>query len=335
MSVARGLLSIASIAVLAGCSWAYSTPDPDIARLERAAARAPKGPTPAAYMSLAEMYPDNPQARALVKAASRGDAKEIDRLIDAGADPNAMGAYDLSVPAWVMYYHPNKAGFRRLLERGADPNKIWYRKNQGQSSLLHFTVERSDDDEIGTDYLKMCLEIGKGNPNLEPPDHKERPIALALERFSPQAFYMLYYHGAEIDYKMRYPHQSDSLADAAAFNHNYNILLFLLRNGVHYDSAIKPELTIHDSIQMAIDYAPVTGKDNPQYMWFWRSVKFLEQHGMTFDYGIYEPPAVLDTTPPESIARPEVGGGRVVPLAAAAGVSGGADRMALNAGEAS
>ena len=77
-------------------------------------------------------------------------------------------------------------------------------------------------------------------------------VVLGLVILVCTAPYLLW-HGAEMDYKMRYPHQSDSLADHAAGNHNYNILLFMLRNGVHYDSAIKPELTIHDSMMDALE----------------------------------------------------------------------------------
>jgi len=286
------------LAALALSACTFYSSDPDIARIERAAARAPKDPTPAAYMSLAEMYPDNPQAQALVKAASKGNVKEIDRLIDAGADPNAVGTYGKTVPGWVLY-HPNKAGFRRLLERGADPNKVWYDKDSAQSSLLHWAVERSD--AIGTDYLKMCLEIGKGNPNLEPPDQRQRPIVIAVQKRDTRAFFMLYNYGAEIDYELRERYSTGSLADEAAVYVNYKIVLFLLHKGVHYTHHLDHGIDIHKSIQQDIDRGFAGDTINSQYMWFWRCVKFLEQRGMTFHYGIYWPPAVLDTTPPESL----------------------------------
>ncbi|WP_459857521.1 ankyrin repeat domain-containing protein [Humidesulfovibrio idahonensis] len=282
--------------LVSACTF-YSS-DPDIARLERAAEQAPKGPTPAIYMSPAEMYPDNAQAQALVKAASKGDIKEIDRLIDAGADPNAVGTYGMTVPGWVLY-HPNKAGFRRLLERGADPNKIWYDKDRAQSSLLHLAVALTE--KLGTDYLKMCLEIGKGNPNLEPPDHRERPIVVGVRNYSPQAFWVLYNAGAELDYKIRDPYSTDSLADKASVFCHYDILLFMLHKGVHYTSLRGHGIDMHTSIQSDIDRGFAGDKTDTQYMWFWRCVKFLEERGMTFHYGIYSPPAVLDTTPPESL----------------------------------
>ena len=285
-------------ALLASACTFYSS-DPDIARLERAAEQAPKDPTPAIYMSPAEMYPDNPQAQALVKAAMNGNTKEIDRLIDMGADPNAVGVYGITVPGWVLY-HPNKAGFRRLLERGADPNKIWYDEDRSQSSLLHWAVERSD--AIGTDYLKMCLEIGKGNINLEPPDQRQRPIMVAVHNRNPQAFFMLYNAGAEINYVIGTQYGNKYLANVAASSANFPILLFLLHKGAPYSLSKDRGVDIHTSIQMSIDRGTISAKPEfPGYMWFWRCVKFLEERGMTFNHGIYSPPAVLDTTPPESL----------------------------------
>jgi hypothetical protein len=258
------------------------------------------------YMSVAEMFPGNPQAQALALAAERGNIEEIDRLIAAGADVNAVGTYGVAVPEW-LFHHPNKAGFRRLLEHGADPNKIWfihYAGTEEQLSLLHRSVE--DAPYIGTDYLRMCLEIGRGDPNLLPPDKKYRPIQKALRFGNEDAFMMLYNAGADVNYK-------DSLGHPLVFNSalsgNYEITLFLLQLGVDYNSfytgnSIKD---INHSFNLTLE-AHNLARDNtvPHYMWFWRCVDFLEKRGMVFDYTPYRnrPPAVkptvLDTTPPLS-----------------------------------
>lgn len=293
------LLSV--VLLLCACT-SYSS-DPDIAMLERAAARAPKAPTPPAYMSPAEAYPDNPQAQALVKAALKGDVKEIDRLINAGADPNAVGAYGKTVAGWVLY-HPHKAGFRRLLERGADPNKIWYDGIHTQSSLLHMAVYMSD--RVGIDYLEMCLKIGKGNPNLEPPDGKERPIALAIQVSDPSIFFMLVRVGADIFYTVKNKYWTKTLADIADSYGNYRVLLFLLQKGVEYNSDVGGYLGLHYSFNLTLGDYVARDPKHPSYMWFWRCVDFLEKRGMQFKYGIAIRPAVLDTTPPD-ILGPEGG----------------------------
>jgi hypothetical protein len=254
-------------------------------------------------MTPAEMYPGNPQAQALVKAAIKGDVKEIDRLIDAGANPNDVGAYGKTVPGWVLF-HPNVAGFRRLLERGADPNIIWHDGTRAQSSLLHFTIYMSD--KIGTDYLKMCLSVGKGNPNLEPPDGRERPIAVTVNNINTDAFYILYNAGADINYKIRSSYRARSLAEVCASQNNHRILFFLLSSGVHYSTEKRGVWDLHSSLQGEMGAHYARDKNDPLYIWFWRCVDLLEKRGMKFHYGIAIRPAVLDTTPPD-VLGPEGG----------------------------
>ena len=173
------------------------------------------------YMSVAEMFPGKPQAQALALAAGRGDIGEIDRLVAAGADVNAVGTYGVAITEW-LFHHPSKAGFRRLLEHGADPNKIWFIQYAGtkeQISLLHRAVE--DAPYIGTDYLRMCLEIGNGDPNLLPPDKRCRLIQMALRLGNEDAFMMLVNAGAEIDYKDKDGHP---LVFHAAVSKNFEIV---------------------------------------------------------------------------------------------------------------
>ena len=258
------------------------------------------------YMSAAEMFPDNPQAQALALAAGRGDIEEIDRLVATGADVNALGTYGVAVTEWLLQ-HPNKAGFRRILEHGADPNKIWFIRYDGteeQLSLLHRSVEKAS--YIGTDYLRMCLEVGNGDPNLLPPDKRYRPIQMALRLGNEDAFMMLVNAGAELDYKDKDGHP---LVFHAAASKNFEITLFLLEQGFDYSSSntgggIKD---IRESINIYLGRHNLA-RDNtvPHYMWFWRCVDFLEKRGMVFDYTPKRnrppavKPAVLDTIPPLS-----------------------------------
>ncbi len=258
------------------------------------------------YMSVAEMFPNDPRTQALALAAGRGDIGEIDRLVAAGAGVNAVGTYGVAVTEW-LFHHPNKAGFRRLLEHGADPNKIWFIQYAGtkeQISLLHRAVE--DAPYIGTDYLRMCLEIGRGDPNLLPPDKKYRPIQKALRFGNEDAFLMLVNAGADVNFK-------DSLGHPLVFNSalsgNYEITIYLLQLGVDYSSNYtgKSIKNINDSLNLTLS-AHNLARDNtvPHYMWFWRCIDFLEKRGMVFDYTPYRnrlpavKPTVLDTTPPLS-----------------------------------
>lgn len=272
-------------------------------RLNHGPVKRKPGPT---TVNVQEMYPDNPQAQALVKAAMKGNVKEIDRLIDAGADPNAAGAFGITVPGWLLY-HPNKEGFRRLLERGADPNIIW--QDEGfwfyRPSVLHKAVELSD--KIGVDYLKMCLEIGKGNPNLESPDRRHRPIEEAVHPNRNAAFVVLYRADAEIDYPFEPTLAgAGSLVDDAARSSNYRLVLFMLQQGVEFSHGGRQNNSLQWTIELDLRRLTLPRAPSlPQYMWFWRCVDFLEKRGMVFDYTPdpnREPaikPAVLDMRPPD------------------------------------
>ncbi|SNS28885.1 hypothetical protein SAMN04488503_0172 [Humidesulfovibrio mexicanus] len=265
--------------------------------------------TPIRRMGEAEMFAGNPQAQALAEAAVKGNIKEIDRLIDAGADPNAVGLYGMTVPGWLLY-HPNKAGFRRLLERGADPNKIWYNETSPQTSLLHEATYMSPT--FGTDYLKMCLEVGKGNPNLLPPDKHYRPINLAVNAMCHDAFIILYNAGADLDFHSDTAIGRYTLVQAAAQSGNFELTYFLLQRGADYTYVGKTGIrSLKDVFDYNFKYTGKSATDSrdPQYMWFWRCVDFLEKRGMTFnimsakdkDYAVR--PAVLDTTPVDYLRK--------------------------------
>jgi len=225
-------------------------------------------------------------------------------LIDAGADPNAAGSYGITVPGWILL-HPNRAGFRHLLERGADPNKIWYYGETAQSSLMHMAAEQSP--QIGVEYLQMCLKIGKGNPNLEPPNKRYRVIAEAVQPGREAAFALLYKAGAQIDYRVNPGFGGYSLIQHAASSGNYKLTLFMLEHGVYYlHSGERGVRNLQETIEcsLACDVM-VRMPSNSQYMWFWRCVDWLEKRGMFFDFTpshgneLAVRPAVLDTTPPD------------------------------------
>ncbi|GAB6126949.1 ankyrin repeat domain-containing protein [Humidesulfovibrio idahonensis] len=270
---------------------------------------------------VSELFPGNPQAQALATAAGKGDVQKIDQLIDAGADPNASGVYGQTVPAWLVL-HPNEKGFRRLLERGADPNRVWVDDSSPvenrclPSSLLHYVTEYSY--RIGPEYLKMCLEIGKGDPNLQLPV-TGRPISFALGTDQREAFAVLYNAGAQIDYRIDDLTATYSLIQAAATIENYELVLFMLERGVDYThSGNGYTKNLLDLMQSEIHrFSLPRSTNNNQYMYFWRCVDYLEKHGVPFDistdYKKCSPggcapivrPSVLATTPVDYLKKVE------------------------------
>lgn len=263
------------------------------------AAGKPTRPKPMLHMTVSDMFPGNPQAQALAKAAEKGDIATMDKLVAAGANPNATGEYGVTVPAWVIL-HPNKEGFRRLLELGADPNKIWRREDPGfDKSLMHFVVRETPN--IGIEYLTMAIETGNGDPNLRVGKYKSPPMEEALCPVCIPAFATLLKAGGDMYYIDWF---GRTYAMSAATQNNFKLVLFLLENGVDYTQKDNRGYDIASSLQ--VKFKRFQAHKSPQerdYMWFWRCIDFLEKRGATFTI---PPdairPAVLDTTPPDIFA---------------------------------
>ena len=239
------------------------------------------------------MFPDDWRIRALAIAASGGDVKEIDRLIAGGVDVNAVGGRGLPAAFWVLF-HPNREGFRRLLEHGADPNRfLKYTfgrdKREYYKSIVHAATESSK--YYGLDCLKLVLEVGRGNPNLSLPDGG-RPIQEAVSVGMEEAFVLLYNAGAEIDYSDDY----DSLLCYALYADNYELALFLLEQGVDYSKKDKNGRDPSSVLSIKASFGDWEILDN---QWFWRCVDFYEKKGMPVEIpGNIKCPKFLDTTPP-------------------------------------
>ena len=246
------------------------------------------------YMRIDEMFPDDGRIRALAIAASDGDIKRIDRLVASGVDVNAVGRRGLPAAFWVLY-HPNKEGFRRLLEHGADPNRfLKYTfgrdKREYYKSIVHAAAGSSK--YYGVDCLNLVLEVGRGNPNLSLPDGW-RPIQEAVSVGMEESFALLYNAGAEIDYSDDY----DSLLGYALYAGNYELALFLLEQGVDYRKKDNNGRDPRSILTIKSNFSSWEILDN---QWFWRCVNFYEKRDMPVEIpGNIKRPKILDTTPPE------------------------------------
>ena len=264
------------------------------------AAGRPNSPKPMLHMTVSDMFPGNPQAQALAKAAEKGDIAAMDKLVAAGADPNATGEYAVTVPAWVVL-HPNKEGFRRLLELGANPNKIWRREDSAlDKSLMHFVVRETPN--IGIEYLAMSIDIGKGNPNLRVGKYKSPPMEDALCPVCIPAFATLLKAGGDMYYIDWF---GRTYAMSETTQNNFKLVLFLLENGVDYAKKDNLGYDIASSLQVKFKRSRVYKyPQDRDYMWFWRCIDFLEKRGATFTIPQDAiRPAVLDTTPPDIFAE--------------------------------
>ncbi|WP_157917518.1 ankyrin repeat domain-containing protein [Pseudodesulfovibrio profundus] len=239
-------------------------------------------------MSVREMFPGDMKTQALALAAADGDIERMDRLVARGADVNARGTYGVTLPTWVIQ-HPNISGFKHLMELGADPNIHW----DNGKALLHWIAFKTDD--IGIEYLKMALDIGGGDPNVERPSNGKRPIQNILwqRKYRNDGFALLYNAGADLDYKDKY---DVSLVHHTIRAEAYDLVYFMLIQGVDYSESQKGIIT---TVKNQSERRGLVNANHPQYMWFWRCVNFFEKQGMSFDFlPADKRPAVLDTAPP-------------------------------------
>lgn len=119
------------------------------------------------YSWKAEFYFEDPQVIALCHAIETGDLQEIDRLVAAGANVNAIGKGNMTPLLWA--YPDNKPErFKRILEHGANPNVIFKSDfNTGQStSFPGSSVTHLASETWFPKYFEYVFQHG-GDPNLE------------------------------------------------------------------------------------------------------------------------------------------------------------------------
>ncbi len=91
------------------------------------------------------------KTKALVDAACSGDVEGVQRLVKAGADPNAEGLLGMTPLGWSIGCE-NFRGFRALLDAGADPEKTF---DEGKYAPLSTSVNMPDDR-----FMKHLISIG-------------------------------------------------------------------------------------------------------------------------------------------------------------------------------
>lgn len=293
--IGKAFLGAVTILVLLGCSDTSET-QPES--------------KPIAFMTVADMFPGDEMTQALAQAVSKGDIREIDALVAQGADVNAQGTRGYTPLIWALS-HPNKKGFKRLLEHGADPNL----QNPGSDfSPLYWAVMRSSPmtDNLNLDYLRMMFEIGNADPNLHGLEWGKMPVEWAMLSSEEYIFALFVEQGLNIDQTGGH---DVSLVNCASSVKNFKLVYWMLENGVNYTHVSnhprsKYRMTLHDSINMTLDYSPVARDPSMDgYMWLWRVVDWLEKRGMTFEIPPEaNRPEKLDTTPAvlDSEGRPRV-----------------------------
>lgn len=232
----------------------------------------------------AEEYFDDPQVIALCKAIEKNDIAEIDRLVAAGADVNALGKENMTPLLWA-YPDNQPERFKRLLEHGADPNVIvksdFNTRRQGilpGDSVTHMAAKTRFPN-----YFDYVFDNG-GDPNLINPETKESPIFVVIRasaRDRRQRVKKLIELGADLN------HIDDSwttpVMTATAWGGQYDIALDLLEAGAD------PRITGKDMLMQLIHI--VAGEQErrvphlspQQQKSFDRLLTWLEDHGESIE----------------------------------------------------
>lgn len=211
--------AIVKLGCLAACAALLATPlvSCAVSNSERAA-QGVKSMKPEQY------FEQGIQAEFVV-ALGRGDLALAERLLGNGAAIDAVGKQGMTALAWTLVKQ-DFAGFRFLLERGADPKTLtrWRDANgvEQWASILQLAAELEDSR-----FLRALLEAG-ADPNQIVNASRQTALYHALLHRRYENVSLLLAKGADIN------HRSKSLTTPigeAVYQRSYTTALFLLRAG--------------------------------------------------------------------------------------------------------
>ncbi len=219
-------------------------------------------------MSLETMFPDE-KARALAKAAGRGQVKKIDALIAQAVNVNTRGTSSATPLFWALKKR-NLKGVTRLLELGADPNIMY----DDGGSVIHWAASYRKYP-----LLKAVLEHG-GDPNLVSiGDFKETPlfgvIDVIFRSDDIRCLNLLVEHGADVDARN---FSGVTPAISAASLGRFDLVKELLEHGADYQLTNNRGETLLDIIASDKDmYIPGSKQEKALI----NLIEWLEQRGIS------------------------------------------------------
>lgn len=115
-------------------------------------------PACASYSQQPSGYFDDDAQLALIEAANRGDRKAMQRALDQGADPNAMGEDGMTPLFWSVTMQPNIEAVRYMLAHGGDPNLVTVDEEAPGNSkaILLYQAYKNANPE----FIEAVLEAG-------------------------------------------------------------------------------------------------------------------------------------------------------------------------------
>jgi ankyrin repeat protein len=233
----------------------------------------------------AKEYFAEPAQISLAEAIEKSDSNAIDAAIAGGADVNRVGKDQMTPLVWAIGKQ-SKAGFERLLERGANPNYVatGLGQHKAQVSAMELTSMAED-----TDYLRLALKHG-GNPNLIVSQISgETVLYTAIRNSRPKNVALLVNAGSNIDHQS---HSGRTPVMRASDVTRYDIAFQLMQMGA--DLSIRGHVmgkdkkwrrnagtTFPEQVQQFGDRSiRVLGREREQRPWYEKVVAELKRRGL-------------------------------------------------------
>ncbi len=233
----------------------------------------------------AEDYFDDPQVVSLCKAIEANDLKEMERLIEAGANVNAQGKGKMTPLMWA--FPGNKLErFELLLQHGADPNVITEDDFGTRDSIMAGTAVTHHAAMTWHPGFFEAVFTHGGDPNLEQQTEvlgrRDCPLHLVIE--SPvsdkrEKIRKLLDLGANINH-IGFGEKTP-VAAAVAWR-QYEIALMLLESGADYKIFAHPnnnQRLVHDLLVSGMNRDETQSWAPGEKQQHNAVLKWLEAHG--------------------------------------------------------
>jgi uncharacterized protein len=165
----------------------------------------------------------DPVAAQIAEAAAANNAARIRKLIEGGADPNAIGDKGTSLLQWALL-NRSKAGMEALLNAGADPRHA----DEAGDTVMQYAAKANDPEYLG---ILLAHQV---DPNMPNAVTGATPIMAALMGDRDEQFHALLATGADPSLTDR--GGNTSLHVAAKISH-YGLVLELLE--AHTDPTVR------------------------------------------------------------------------------------------------
>ena len=235
----------------------------------------------------AEDYFDDPKVVELCRAIEANDLREMDRLIAAGADVNALGKGKMTPLLWA-YPDSKLERFKKLLEHGANPNVVIesdFNSHGGMSPGNSVTHMACRTEFPG--YFEAVFDHG-GDVNLifsERPFY-QRPLTTLIESAVSNKLAKvktLIAKGADLN--RRSGRSEDGLTPAmdAVMLGQYKVALVILQAGADpnvyrkQDNQKLVHLVVADAARREANWTPQQKADHDEL------VEWLKSHGQSFE----------------------------------------------------